>query len=371
MLQPSLKIGGVLAIVLFACQDENPRPLVKSYSVAWEADLASRYAQPVGAVSFFEHLYINPDGSVVVIHSNSSNESLITKLTRGGAFSEDVKLTGEYISRVCRSEENEMVTLSWSVVNNVIKRWNNTLTVVQTHEVQPSAPLSQTVIHGSSYYIIGSENASTWRIAKFNQAGQLEWEKPYADYGLDGLVEPIFFDSENSFVVAKDSQSADSVLLAKVSASTGIAEWKRAYKKSAFNEWEALGSYLPLVSGGILISGSVYSETRAIFMSVLDSQGFLKSSNMAVLPDLSPGAAGRVLEISDGGFLMVLTPNWQEPDVLFRLMKTNSDRNPIWIETFERISPGTGTVTDIEITPEGNVVILSSDGHLYCLRPNF
>lgn len=161
MMRLSFAIVSIVTLVLLGCRDENPHPLVKSYSVVWEADLAVRYVQPVGSVSYFEHLSINPDGSVMVLHSNSSNETVLTKLTREGAFNADAKLVGEYVTRVSRSEENELVTLSSSGANYHIKIWSNALAVAHTEVVQPSAPLSQIVIQGSSYYIIDSENGST------------------------------------------------------------------------------------------------------------------------------------------------------------------------------------------------------------------
>lgn len=124
--------GFAFLVFLNACSSHENVPLIRQYEVVWEANLLERYAEndPLPyQLPFFSDAFINPNGSIYIIHASAdySDTTTLTLLDEAGTFVNDVTLPGEYVFNVSANRAGFMLTLSRKENNYVIKLWNENL----------------------------------------------------------------------------------------------------------------------------------------------------------------------------------------------------------------------------------------------------
>lgn len=351
-----------------SCNPDERGHLIRQYELVWETNLMDRYAQlePLPAViPSFRFVFINPDGSVYVLHSPAdySEATTVTLLNTEGEFVGDITLNGEYVFDIAENDAGFMQTLSRSGEVYLIKTWNENLGAIPTKVLPQPTYFHQLFIRKSAYYEIrfNAENSS-YSLSRFSFSDVPEWTRLFSDYGITGYAAPIFFPESNDFILARNNASYDSLCVVKANGGTGAALWLKRFSLASLHATNQLPKVIPAADGHVLI----FNNYR--YWAIPPNGLTVYSGNIGNTQSIPESFVTHCIREDDGGYLLATTFAPEEGWDGFRLIKTDRGFNVGWTGNFHQSVTGylSGVVR------HGNLTVwLTSNGYLYALRPVF
>ncbi len=360
--------GAWLVVFMIACQVDQPLPLIQSYELLWQSNLAERYGQfetLPHKVHVFSHIFANPSGEVSVIHrkEGSYDESYITLLNAEGDFVSDVVLPGEYVLSVQSNTEGYMQSFSLRSEgenNYTIKTWGENLSYSTTATIPQPAYYHQMFLHGSALYEISwNSEQNNFQLIKKTFNNEVLWSQPFSTYQLEGHGNLLFYKNSPDLLIFKSTHDYQNVIINRVSGQYGRPVW---HKNLALQDYgmAAIPQIQTIQGDGILLfskfnylrldaTGGVYAYGR-----LGNSQSIPENNILAVLSE------------ADGGFLLVSSFTEAEGWFGFRILKTDRRLNAGWMGNFKQSTPG---YLSGYARYGNNLILLTSNGYVYALKP--
>lgn len=361
-----------LSIIVASCTPDETMPLIKGYTIDWESDLGSRYAEylPVpGKVSTFRFLHINADGSLIVLHSPISPQQwTATRVSPLGEFISEVTLPEEYISEISTDDQGNLVTLSSDYSSRIFRIWNSDLNVIQKESVPFPDRFTQVRLHKASYYLIDyyyNENLPVFTVGRYAFDGTPKWSRLLREYDADFSAPPLLFGERDELLFVRFA--LDSIQYSKVNGLTGDLIWGRRFPMSDFGKEQYYPFTSPLSNGKVLVVGEPDPGVQEDNWTIINHFGAIRYQARVNFPDAEVSRLSGVLEEEDGGYLITLGTDWQTSSASFKILKLDSHFNVGWVGTFNQLIPG--YVAQMKRS-QNHVIILTSNGYLYGLKRN-
>lgn len=357
-------------VALLSCDSDEPVPLIRKYTLEKDSDLLFQKYQgdnlfPLSKEQF-AGLHVNADGSLLVVHTDySAGRFTVSHLSSSFDFigSKDFNETVGYVSR---ADNGELVVQSTQGSNWLIRTLDQSITATSTHTIPIPNYFVRFTVNETDYYMV-EYNSGSATMTKYNGKGEQQWKKLLSEFAINFNVRQVFAENSDAFFLASENPANDSLTIARVNNQNGALIWSSRYLKTELTESGVVNYLLPSSNGDLFLNGTDVADPGIVHLSRINNKGSVIQKRKVTLPDGTDSQAGPMLEETDGGVLVGLATDWTKEVASFRLLKTDSKLNGGWVGSFTQIA--SGTITGIRKLLTGEVIVLTSNGHLYRLKP--
>lgn len=355
----------VVLVLISSCSQDEVR-LIKRYELVWEANLLERYAHSetqLSVIPFFRFIFINPDGSLYVIHlpPGHTEVTTITLLNAEGEFLNNVTLSNTYVLGVSANQLGFMQTLARSGDDYLIMTWDENLNKTITKVLPQPSYFHNYFLRGNFYYEIRfNTEAGSFLLTKFNFNDEVQWTWRFRDYGINGFTAPMFFPGGEDIALSRSNHDFDSLHVVKLRGSSGGVVWHKKYSFADLGADNYIPAVIPLADGRVVI----FSNFR---YRVMTNHGLMVSSGrLGNTQSIPESFVTHCISQDDRGYLLATTFAHEEGWHGFRLIKTDSRFNAGWLGNFHQSVPGYLS----HVVSRGKLSYwLTSNGYLYAIRP--
>jgi hypothetical protein len=370
-----------LLVLLLAGCDKDVSPLTKSYTLASQVSLTSRYASaPVLPV--FRNVFNGNDGNSMLVLTLGA-QHIVVLIDEAGNFIKEVRLPGlqQYIASVKQEADGSLIIAVGDSQTgygyNDFHRVDPDLNLTSEFDVQTLNDLTSFALrffNGRTYYHWNSsmkeDESFTGLLSKYTVESGLQWSTDVTAISNRNPI--LLFNSSGETLVIR-SESED-FSWGKVDRDGKIL-WTRVTKwADVFPEGYRWGKFYWKINGELLISSlDTEGAPESIFMATFSNQGNLEKVTEVPLDGYKDFAnqtllgASKIIQTNDNGY-MVITATLSGPPPFATLVKLDRKFNTGWIGKVNLLGD---VVADAAQRQDGSIVLVTAQGLVLVFNPEF